>query len=188
LRKPLPRKTDRRQNQETSWTAIGKALGLSDETVRQAYLSGIEKLRAWAELGELSCEGEAPRFSPPPRGRLKGDAEFPQGYDRLVIAHKPAAYRDWSRDTTVVVSGPIADAGFRGRWFPDRDSARAYWRARAGHIYEDINIPGRYVFRVKRGTSATTGTALQRGADRVREAVVRGAQRERACEGLSCEG
>jgi hypothetical protein len=63
-------------------------------------------------------------------------------------------YPDWTEETTRVVSGPYGYSKFPGRWFPDRRKARRYWQLRVGHIYQEAIVPGRWVFRIPRSTSA----------------------------------
>lgn len=60
-------------------------------------------------------------------------------------------YRDWSPETTRVVSGPLGPVTkFPGQRFRSRVEARRYWTERAGRIIEDLSIRGRWIFRIKR--------------------------------------
>lgn len=60
-------------------------------------------------------------------------------------------YQDWSPLTSKVVSGPYGESSrFRGKWFPTRDRARRYWQLRAGRIYEEFFVKGRWIFRVRK--------------------------------------
>lgn len=60
-------------------------------------------------------------------------------------------YRDWSPETTKVVSGPLGPVKqYPGRRFMSWRAARAYWLERAGRIIEDLSVHGRYIYRVRR--------------------------------------
>jgi hypothetical protein len=63
----------------------------------------------------------------------------------------PVVYKDWSPETTKVVSGPIGPSKqYPGQRFMSRAAALGYWQRRAGRIIEDLSIPGRYIYRVRR--------------------------------------
>lgn len=57
-------------------------------------------------------------------------------------------YRDWTPETSRVVSGPLGGYSFPGRSFPDRPAAREYWLSRASRIIEEYLIPGRWALRI----------------------------------------
>lgn len=60
-------------------------------------------------------------------------------------------YRDYLPEHTKVVSGPVGPAKqYPGQRFASRAAARKYWETRAGRIIEDLSIPGRWIFRVKK--------------------------------------
>lgn len=60
-------------------------------------------------------------------------------------------YRDWSPETSKVVSGPAGPAAqFPGRRFRNKREAKAHWLARAGRILEDLSMGQRYMFRVRK--------------------------------------
>lgn len=69
------------------------------------------------------------------------DEEPPRGVD----------YRDWSPETTKVVSGPIGPLKqYPGQRFRSRHEARRFWIQKAGRIIEDLSIAGRWIFRVRK--------------------------------------
>lgn len=60
-------------------------------------------------------------------------------------------YRDWDPTTTKVVSGPIGPAKkYPGTRYASRAEAKRVWTQRAGRIIEDLSIPGRWIFRVRK--------------------------------------
>lgn len=62
----------------------------------------------------------------------------------------PAEYLDYDPATTRVISGPLGDKDYPGRRFQTRSQARRYWTTKAGKIIEDLSVPGRWIFRVKK--------------------------------------
>jgi hypothetical protein len=60
-------------------------------------------------------------------------------------------YPDYVPSRTKVVSGPVGPAKkYPGTAFPSKRAAMAYWNQRAGRIIEDLSVPGRWIFRVRR--------------------------------------
>jgi hypothetical protein len=144
------------RGREMDFAEIGNKLGLSHEGVRLIYLSAMSKLAARQELqdwleslvGPQAITGRGVR-------RMASETEVELAKHVRVPPDVRHPYPDWSPTNTVVVSGPLPGFLFPGRAFPCRSSARKYWLARAGHIYEEFFVAGRYVFRVRRGTKET---------------------------------
>lgn len=60
-------------------------------------------------------------------------------------------YLHYVPEETKVVSGPIGPAKkFPGTMFVSKAAARSYWLGRAGRVLEDLSVPGRWIFRVRK--------------------------------------
>ena len=157
-RKPkvLPRTIRLVRGEEMTPEEIQAALGYSHEGLRKIYQSALSKLRERIPREWLAS------VLPPASGRSSetlrvfraGSATMVEfaAFNIRVPPSREHPYPDWHSSTSVVVSGPLRGFNFPGREFNSRTEARQYWLERAGHIYEEHFISGRYVFRVRRGT------------------------------------
>jgi hypothetical protein len=62
----------------------------------------------------------------------------------------PLNYPCWTEANSFVVSGPLGDKRYPGRRMTGRNEARRYVTAKYGGYFEEIHIPGRWAFRVRR--------------------------------------
>lgn len=61
------------------------------------------------------------------------------------------AYLHYKPEETKVVSGPVGPVKkYPGTAWASRALAMAHWKQRAGRIIEDLSVPGRWIFRVRR--------------------------------------
>ncbi len=144
-----------------SFTEIAEELGMTRQGVEYIYAAAVKKLRHRASADWLA---EDPVSKVRAAGGIavgyEGAEETPDRPSNTAITssnYLDVVYRSWDPKRTVVVSGPYGGGDWPGRRFPSYYAARGYWLERAGRIHEEHKfIPGRYVFRVDRGTHERT--------------------------------
>lgn len=75
-------------------------------------------------------------------------------YEPEAPTYQEPEYRDWTSESTYVISGPVGNTNYKGERFPTWQQASAHvdrWvKAKRKTLYQFWTIPGRWFARVSR--------------------------------------